>query len=550
MTRVLLVVLVILLQLSGCGILPLQIPAQVTPAIFTSQPGGSPTVQPAIHTATSEPTLSPNRTPDQLEETIVVSPTISVIPDDFIVQYHPDGPLFVGDLVSIEVIAPEGSQDIAQSVKIELPTAQGPLQTGTTSFSEFGLGHRVQATFLWVWDTTDLPAGEHTLTYQVEPQGISWQETVDLLPPEAAIQSTLDAQWAVTESECCQIHYITGTEAERDIQQLQIMADEVASHVSEQLGMEIQEKVDLAFLPRVLGHGGFTAGEITVSYLDRNYAGSVSKVVLHHEMVHLLDGRLPGSLRPTLLVEGLAVYLTGGHFKLEPLMERAAGLLLPAENCEQPAPGGMTATELPSTPGCGLGRWIPLQQLADDFYPAQHEIGYLQAGALVEFMVDTWGWEEFSNFYRDITPVEGTDSQAAAMDAALQKHFSITFTELEEKFIDALRQIPLTPQLVDDVRLSIYYYDTVRRYQQILDPSAYFLTAWLLDGSEMRQRGIVADYLRHPANPENVALEMLLVSANDAMMEGNYARMEILLDAVNAVLGVIQKNRAGLMEAE
>ncbi len=550
MTRTLLPVLVILSMLTGCGVLPFQIPSQATPSPVTTQPSASPTNQPAIRTATIEPTLAPSPSPYQIEETVVVTPTVWITTDDFSVRYHPDGPLYVGDQVSIEVIAPAGTQDEAQAVKIEVPTAQGTLQTETSPFAEFGLGHRLQATFIWIWDTSGLPAGEHTLTFQVEPLGKSWQETVELLPSEAVLPPEPEAQWVVVESECCRIHYITGTEAERDIQQLQSTADEVAQHVSEQLGTEIQEKVDLAFIPRVLGHGGFTAGEITVSYLDRNYAGSASQVVLQHEMVHLLDGRLEGNLRPTLLVEGLAVYLTGGHFKLEPLMERAAGLLSPAENCEQPAPGGVTATETPSTPGCGLGRWIPLQQLADDFYPAQHEIGYLQAGALVEFMVETWGWDDFSSFYRDITPVEGTDSQAAAIDAALQKHFGLTFNELEDNFVEALRQMPLTPQLVDDVRLSVYYYDTVRRYQEMLDPSAYFLTAWLLNGNEMRQREIVADYLRHPSNAENVALEMLLVSANNAMSEGNYARMEFLLDAVNAVLEVLQQNRAWLPNAE
>jgi len=103
----------------------------------------------------------------------------------------------------------------------------------------------------------------------------------------------------------------------------------------------------------VLGHGGFATRRSRSPYLDRNYAGSNFGLVLHHEMIHILDGRLGGEYRPSLFVEGLAVYQSGGHFKPEPLMPRAAALL-PSET--------------------GLGRYIPLAELADNFYLSQHEI--------------------------------------------------------------------------------------------------------------------------------------------------------------------------------
>ena len=87
---------------------------------------------------------------------------------------------------------------------------------------------------------------------------------------------------------------------------------------------------------------GLQSDGIWVSYLDRNYAGSNSEIVFHHEMVHVLDSRLGGELRPTILVEGLAVYLSGGHFKYEPLIPRAAALL-PAE------PGCLPLDQVQST---------------------------------------------------------------------------------------------------------------------------------------------------------------------------------------------------------
>jgi len=84
--------------------------------------------------------------------------------------------------------------------------------------------------------------------------------------------------------------------------------------------------------------------------------------------------------------------------------------------------------------------------------------------------------------------------------------------------------------------LTIELYDTLRRYQQLDDPSAYFLTAWLPDGTEARQRGLLADYIRHPDGPDNITYETMLVAAGQALSGGDYARAGALLDSVNNAL--------------
>jgi hypothetical protein len=209
-------------------------------------------------------------------------------------------------------------------------------------------------------------------------------------------------------------------------------------------------------------------------------------------------------------VEGLAVYLAGGHYKQEPLFPRAAAL-------DQ------------------MGRYLPLATLADSFYTSQHEIGYLEGAALVKFLVDTFGWQAFNNFYRDIHPQpDGKESEA--IDVALGKHFGRSLGQLERDFRTALHRQQINPDMADDLRLTIEYYDTVRRYQQLLDPSAYFLTAWLPDGEQMRQRGIVADFLRHPQKPENIQIETLLVQADGDLRAGDYSRSEKTLITVNRLL--------------
>jgi hypothetical protein len=450
----------------------------------------------------------------------VVSPEAVSLPldADFEVRLHPDGALYVGDQVSLEVIAPPEVKPRGLKAQVWLGEPRGEA-LAQVDFAHFGIAARYQATLYWAVDTSGLMPGDYPLTISIQPGGLTFTETLSLRPAAEVPPPEPQALWAESTIDCCILHYITGSAAERDLPRLEQMAAEQAESVSQKLDAEFPERVSIALLPRLLGHGGFTTQDISLAYLDRNYAGSTTQMVLHHELVHALDMQLGGDLRPTLLLEGLAVYLSGGHFKPEPLMPRAAALL-------------------------DLDWYLPLQSLADDFYPAQHEIGYLQAGALVEYMVERWGWSAFSAFYRDIHPASENGSQSQAIELALNSHFDISLAELEEQFVKALRGEAVTEDLRQDVRLTVRQYDLIRSYQQLLDPSAYFMTAWLPDSREPRQRGIVADYLRHPASTENLAIESMLVNADAALRQGEYAAADQLLHAVEAVLKAIQSRSA------
>ncbi len=427
----------------------------------------------------------------------------------FTVRFHPDGSLYVGDMVSIEVIAPAGMDLQDHEVTVEMITGLGG-DLGSAKFQPYGIAGRMQATLLWIWNTWGLKEGEYELGFTIEPGNISWVETVALRPAWEVPPPEPLGRWDTRRSACCIIHYITGTDAARDIERLLVVADEVAQIAMRQIGGEFEESIPITILPRVLGHGGFAGDEIYISYLDRNYAGNDFSLVLHHEMIHILDRRKGGDLRPSILVEGLAVYLTGGHFKKEPIFPRAAALLQ-------------------------LGWYIPLKSLTDSFYTSQHEIGYLEGAALVQYLINHYGRSRFEAFYRDIHP-QADEKQSTALDLALQKHFDLTLAQLEDRFVSMLYRQHINPDLYDDLRLSVAYYDTLRRYQQQLVPSAYFLTAWLPDGEQMRQRGIVADYLRSPAESENILIENLLIQADGELRRGNYRRAEKLLMQINAFL--------------
>jgi hypothetical protein len=438
---------------------------------------------------------------------------------EFSVRLHPDGQLVVGDLVSFEVIAPPEADLRRNTLAVYL----GDTQLGEAEFGGYGIGQRKQATLLWAWDTAGLFPGWHTLSFIVQPGGPVWLQPVYLAPAESLALLERQAIWLSAENDCCTLHYLSGSQAEQDLPILIEMVDQVASRASQRMGASFEGRVDVVFLARVLGHGGFASQEIAVSYLGRNYAGGDPAIVLHHELVHLLDSQMGGDLRPALLSEGLAVYMSGGHFKSEPLPERAAALLQ-------------------------LGAYIPLASLADNFYPAQHEAGYLQGGALVGYMIERWGWEAYNGFYRDIHRQLAT-STADALDAALRKHFGIGLKSLEEAFLAYLEEQSVSEAVQEDLRLSLAYYDTLRRYQRLLDPSAYYLTAWLPDSRRMRARGVSADYLRTPGAPENVLVEWLLVVADHRLRAGEYPAVERLLESVNLGLDQIEQDRQNPVQA-
>jgi hypothetical protein len=154
-------------------------------------------------------------------------------------------------------------------------------------------------------------------------------------------------------------------------------------------------------------------------------------------------------------------------------------------------------------------------------------------------MVNTWGWNDFSSFYRDIH-ADPSGSQAKAVDNALEKHFHLSLFQAEDQYMNLLNQQPSNPDLEILIRLTASYYDTVRQYQQILDPSAYFRQVWLLDVDTMVAKGIVADYVQHPDSTANLTIELLLIDARQEMNSGDYARATQTIQAINQALDGLQ----------
>lgn len=430
-------------------------------------------------------------------------------PQGYAVRFHPDVALYVGDWVSVEVLGPPGDALRESTLRM---TVDDPRQTsaGPANFTPSGFTSRYVAQIHFAWDTRNLSPGSYKVDFAILPRGPAWSQVVSLLPSANRPADELNAHWKTVQIPCCVFYYISGTQAERDLSALEKLASDDAASVSQEFHAAFKDPVKIVWVPRVIGQGGLASSEIYLSYLQDNYAGGTTAQVLHHEMVHIMDNQQGGDFRPTMLVEGLAVYLSGGHFKPEPLLPRAAALL-------------------------ELGWYIPLTTLADQFYPSQHEVSYLESAALIEYMIHTWGWDAFNAFYRDIHPDPG-GSQSRAIDAALRAHFGLSFAQLEDRFVHYLADQPIIPDLSEDVQLTILYYDAVRHYQQDLDPSAYFREIWLVPVKDMQAKDVTADYLRRPNMPENRRLEQKLEETGQAVGSGDFTRAWADVYSVNGYL--------------
>lgn len=502
----------LLMMVLACNtLMPTLTPTPAPSAFTVSLPSATPTLSLAsIATPLSTPTIHP---------TAPVAPTVSAATaaagasDLYIaagdVRLHPDPELHSGDFVSLEVIVHDGANRGLKDFPVAVYVGDEKLDVERAEPT--GLSGRLQATFTWVWNTTGLE-GVQQLKVAVDPNdevklgdenpdNNTLEVSVTLLP--AAPQPN----WQRAESACCIFNYLSGTAAARDIELIKATADEAMTYVEHKLGRQQNGEIIFNLIDRLLGHGGFASDVITITYIDRDYAGGDLQTVFRHEATHVLD-RQGGGPRPMLITEGLAVYVTGGHFKLEPLEPRAVDLL-------------------------ALNRYIPLAELADSFYTSQHEIGYLESGAFIQYLVDTYGWERFAKMlgaFQEVQP------ESAMLDGGLRVVYSKTLAGMEAEWLAHLSAQVVDPRWQRDVADTVAYYDTVRRYQQLFDPSAYFLTAWTPDIKKAVRENITADYSRHPEAPEDIALETLLVEAERALAAGEFDSAERDLDAINAVL--------------
>jgi hypothetical protein len=419
-------------------------------------------------------------------------------------------PVYAGDELSFDVRPTLPFSLDGHALTITLAVAPGAVITAPVAPT--GLDGVPGARFYWVAPASRAPL---TLTLLLppdvpdpDPTDNTYTVDVQLRPLAALFPPEPEARWLVTETEGVRLHYLAHTAAARDRAWLVAQAADAYAEVAARLG-PASEPVDFYLLDRVIGQGGYASWAwVAVTYTDRDYAPVSLASVLRHELVHRLDDAVGCDAAPALLREGLAVYVAGGHYRPEPLARKAAALL-------------------------ASGQDVALAQLAEDFYTHQHEVGYLQAGALIAYVVERWGWEQVAPLCRAASRAEGRASERLAQGIAA---LGLDLPAFEDAWRAWLRAQPVAPADVAALEAEVRLMDVMRAYQQAYNPSAHFLEGILFSPEEAERRGIVADFVRRPRDAQAVTLELLLALGQSAVAEGDRARVEAVVAEVTAAL--------------
>ena len=504
-------------------------PAAVVAATPTPAPTLTPTPAPTL--ATPVPTLTPEPPASPTAEPEVEA---WLSPDD--VQVFP-WPLFEGDHISIDVspdltgLVPVDRLDETEvAVTID---GQGPF---ATTLQPHGLDGAPQARFYWIAElpetslngsvvqdggTTATLTVTVTLPDGIDPPAVGGDDTgpetlvltLPVGPTEAMPPPEPAARWAVTETVGLRLHYLTGSAAERDLAMLVEASEAAYEAITARLG-DTDEVVDIYLLDRVIGQGGYASARwVAISYPDRSYAPVEMVTVLRHELVHRLDGAIGCTRAPSLVREGLAVYLAEGHYRPEPLRAKAAALL--------------------DTP-----HYIPLEELVVDFYLHQHEVAYLQAAVVIQYIVESMGWDALVTFCEATLDVGGAD--AVRWEAALNALDIESSAALETRVLAWLEETgdPSDAEAYDPLllELELRLMDAMRGYQLAHDPPAHFLQGILFSPAEGARQDIVADFVRRPRDPVPIGFELVLAMGQEAVRRAHVPLLALVVEDLELAL--------------
>jgi len=382
----------------------------------------------------------------------------------------------------------------------------GPLPPGSE------LEYRLDATQEGL--TTTLPGGELDYWWLVRDTsgesaraggtvalGPAWQALVAAPTPEPP---PVDFTWAVSGTQYFTFTYVAGTEAGRDLAQIAAMARAGLAYITPTLGVDLDGKLTIYLTPRVFWQGGAAYGYKTnlISYLDRNYTAIETWTYFTHEGTHVVANRL---IQPKqeggpdgVLVEGLAVWATGGHYRPEPIDDLAAVI-------------------------AASDSYIPRSTLrAGPFYDFQHETSYMEAGSFVKFLIEHYGLDRFKQLY-------GQETGKAEQDEPLvESLYGKSYAELEAEWLEYLDSLSPAPEEAEVWGFNVRYFDLMRGYQTELDPDARILpgipTEWT--------SSTLSIFIRRMVAPVNVVFETALISAQEQASRGDVAGADALLDDV------------------
>ena len=335
-------------------------------------------------------------------------------------------------------------------------------------------------------------------------------QLVSLTTAPAPEPPPIDFTWAVSETEHFQFYYAPGTAAERDRFELGSVAEESLALIQPVLDVDFDGQMSIYLVPRIFWQGGAAYGGKVqlISYLDRNYTSVETWSYFTHEGTHalaqdILQPKENGGGPDGVLVEGLAVWASGGHYGEEPIDEWAAVV-------------------------AASDQYLPLAELRNGpFYEFQHETSYLQGGSFVQYLVNRYGLDRLKALYGQAT------GNAEFDEDLVQSLYSKGYADLEAEWLDYLAGLEPAPEQAELWRLQVRTFDLMRRYETELDPDARILPAtappeWMSD--------TLGIFLNRVDAPVNLVLETALIAAQERTYDGDLDGARALLDDVEAAL--------------
>jgi hypothetical protein len=203
-----------------------------------------------------------------------------------------------------------------------------------------------------------------------------------------------------------------------------------------------------------------------------------------------------------VLVEGLAVWASDGHYGVEPIDDWAAVI-------------------------SRSDSYIPLAKLrAGPFYDYQHETAYLEGGSFDKYLIDRYGLRTFKELYGLAT------GKAEPDEALVMRLYGKSYEQLEQDWRAYLAGLSPTKEESDLWWFRVRSFDLMRRYATEMDPGARILpgvpTEWTSD--------TVKIFTGRVSAPVNLVLETALIAAGDRANRGDLAGGSALLDEVQAAL--------------
>jgi len=420
-----------------------------------------------------------------------------------VVRAYPGPEHYAGDVLTFEITNDGSFGDGTINLLMSLDNQKPTEAFATSSWTGFLLPR--------VLDTANL-SGRHTLQFRTPDGKLNETYAFDVLPAEKRPANERHATWLVKETDCCSFHYISETAAARDIDFISEHFQKGAEEFSTITGSKIDTKLNIYLADRLWGNGGFGGGgELLISYTDRYYGPTIGgeglEVLARHEFTHAADIGLTstglGIDGIDFNYEGLAVYVAGGHYKDEPLAERGAALY-------------------------DLGYYVPVEQYLNI---SQHELAYLYPAAMLTYISETYGTKKMWEFIEsDDNPHDG---KPGPLEAAIQAAFGITLKEFDQGFQAWLEGHEPGEQLID-LRLTIELQDLRRQYQDTYSPAPKFLLAEQPD--EVAHPEYLPLVMREARGPANIATELIIANGQQALLDGDYPKVEALDKALADIL--------------